>query len=229
MYIEINTSKKIEELELLFGDKRNDKLYVGVPYAWAYSNGRYLISLHNRNCEEMNEHFIVAENGQSFEMPLFQKLFKTSIVFKPVETRWKDEHRDEGVRWIGRYKGIPIHVTHASTQNFFPYVSRSILADLKPYESLCNFMLRQSDEIKNDVFIKMVMDFVFPEISDWVDGGSKSINLISMFRPEHEKFVEHMLKQCRINNTLGWIEEYIRARNDASIALNSICPNVSEV
>lgn len=224
MYIEINTATKIDELELAFGDKRQDMMLVGVPYAWAYKGGRYLISLMDRGVEEMRRHIVVAADGRSFELPILNQRLKNKIIFKPVETRWRDEHKDETVRWIGRHKGIPIHISDAETYNFFPYVSRTCLSDLKPYESLCEFMLRQSTEIQNDVFTKLVMDFCFPEIADWVKGGCKNEKLTDMFRAEHKTFVEHMLGVCKDAGTLEWIGEYIRHRNDASIALNSIIP-----
>lgn len=223
MYIEINTSSPISELSLLADIPENSEaLYKGIPYAWTYNAGRYLISLVARDNAELEKHFKVSDGEVSFELLLLNKVLNTKLVFKEEKRDWKDGHKDQNSRWVSSWKGITIHVSDVGSDDFFPYVNKNLLSDLKPFESFCDFMLRQSENIQKDVFLKMVMDFTFPDISDWVYALPQDKVLSKMFREEHLKFVEHMLKRCRENNTLHFISDYISARNDASIALNQI-------
>lgn len=212
MYIEIITSTKIPALEKGFTNTGEDcRLHVGINYAQHPHKGRYLISLLNRNNEEMESYFKMT-GDEKFTIPLMNKMLNKTLEF------FKDSD--------GKYQAYNDHVQYVvrehRTHTFFPFVSEGLIKRIKPYESLCDFMLRQTEELQQDVFLRLIMDFTFPHISDWVDTDYSDKSLIKMFREENHKFVEHMLAKCRANGTLHFIDDYIRARNDASIALNQI-------
>ena len=213
MYVEIITSTKIPKLVKGFTNTGEDCFYhVGIEYANHREQGRYLISLLYRNNEEMAKYFHVSPDGKYFQMPYLNQLLNATLLFK---------QNDSG-KWTANHNGVLITVGDFRSHNYFPFVSEEALKDIKPFESFCDFMLRQKPRTQQDVFIKLICDFVFPDISDWVETPYQDKTLIKMFRPENHKFVKHMLSLCQQNNTLHFIDEYIIARNDASIALNKI-------
>lgn len=218
MYIEILTGSPIPALDKAFGSetRTNELFSIGVPYAVERKSGRYLVSLLSRDDAEMATYFTTKTHFKSkssavygFHLDFLNELLgeKIHFTYSKLLNQWCSTTTNQ----------VLIVISGSMVAYGFPYLSAKVLKDIKPWESLSTFMLRQTEELQDEVFLKMVMDFGFPDITEWVN-GQMGTNLELMFREEYRVFVCHMLKRVFVPG----IHLYICYRNDAANALNSI-------